>query len=130
MFLHSESLSYATKLGFLIAKNMGNSSSSRDHILLDEHAADVAEPTATNVTPHLKIYTYAQLKRATGNFNPRNMLRENCLGRVYKGWVDEGTLAPSSKNGVGIPVAVRKSNPGQRLLQWQVYIFFTFPDIL
>ncbi|KAL1802574.1 hypothetical protein ACET3Z_031221 [Daucus carota] len=99
---------------------MGNSSSSRDHILLDEQAADVAEPTATSVTPHLKIYTYAQLKRATGNFNPRNMLRENCLGRVYKGWVDEGTLAPSSKNGVGIPVAVRKSNPGQRLLQWEV----------
>lgn len=73
------------------------------------------------MNPNLKIYTFGQLKRATGNFRPGSMVGKGGFGRVYKGWVDETTLAPS-KIGVGILVAIRKSNPCKSLEQWQVYI--------
>ncbi|KAK1352091.1 putative serine/threonine-protein kinase PIX13 [Heracleum sosnowskyi] len=73
-------------------------------------------------TPTLKIYSSAQLKKATGNFRPGSMLG-NGFGKVYRGWVNKETLAPS-KTGVGIPVAVRQSNPGQSLEQWQAEVEF------
>lgn len=64
------------------------------------------------------------MKRATGNFRPGSMLGDG-FGKVYRGWVDENTLAPS-KTGIGIPVAVRKSNPGQSLEQWHVFFFAVY----
>lgn len=81
--------------------------------------------TATTSTSprNLKVFTYAELKSATKNFRPDTVLGEGGFGRVFKGWVDEKTYAPS-KVGVGIPVAVKKSNPDseQGLNEWQVYI--------
>ncbi|XP_017245203.1 probable serine/threonine-protein kinase PIX13 [Daucus carota subsp. sativus] len=77
------------------------------------------------VTPNLKIYTFSELKNATKNFKAATMLGEGGFGSVYKGWVDEKTLAPS-RVGFGIPVAVKKSNPDgdQGLKEWQAEVRF------
>ncbi|KAI9165303.1 hypothetical protein LWI28_011444 [Acer negundo] len=41
------------------------------------------------------------------NFSPDSLLGEGGFGRVYKGWVDEKTLSPSSKMGIGMAVAIK-----------------------
>jgi len=65
-----------------------------------------------------------ELKSATRNFRPDTVLGEGGFGRVFKGWIDKNTFKPS-RVGVGIPVAVKKSNPDslQGLQEWQVYMF-------
>ncbi|CAN4094094.1 unnamed protein product [Withania somnifera] len=72
------------------------------------------------ITPNLKMYTLAELKSATKNFRPDTVLGEGGFGTVFKGWVDDKTFAPS-KVGVGMPVAVKRSNPDseQGLKEWQ-----------
>ncbi|GAU30173.1 hypothetical protein TSUD_311240 [Trifolium subterraneum] len=72
------------------------------------------------VTPNLKMFTLEELKSATRNFRPDTVLGEGGFGRVFKGWIDKNTLKPS-KIGVGIPVAVKKSNDDslQGLQEWQ-----------
>jgi hypothetical protein len=77
------------------------------------------------VTPNLKMFTLDELKSATRNFRPDTVLGEGGFGRVFKGWIDENTLKPS-KVGVGIPVAVKKSNADslQGLQEWQVNFWF------
>lgn len=84
---------------------------------------NITTTTGTIIPRSLKAFTYAELKSATKNFRPDTVLGEGGFGRVFKGWVDEKTYAPS-KVGVGIPVAVKKSNPDseQGLNEWQVYI--------
>lgn len=81
------------------------------------------------ITPNLKMFTLAELKSATRNFRPDTVLGEGGFGRVFKGWVDENTYAPS-KVGIGMAVAVKKSNPDspQGLQEWQVniIIFYIF----
>lgn len=73
----------------------------------------------------LKIFTLAELKASTRNFRPDTVLGEGGFGRVFKGWVDEKTYAPS-KVGVGMAVAVKKSNPdsSQGLQEWQAEVKF------
>ncbi|XP_059278819.1 probable serine/threonine-protein kinase PIX13 isoform X1 [Lycium ferocissimum] len=77
------------------------------------------------ITPNLKIFTLAELKSATRNFRPDTVLGEGGFGTVFKGWVDDKTFAPS-KVGVGMPVAVKKSNPEseQGLKEWQAEVKF------
>ncbi|KAK2446626.1 putative serine/threonine-protein kinase PIX13 [Trifolium repens] len=77
------------------------------------------------VTPNLKMFTLDELKSATRNFRPDTVLGEGGFGRVFKGWIDENTLKPS-KVGVGIPVAVKKSNADslQGLQEWQSEVKF------
>ncbi|XP_022153147.1 probable serine/threonine-protein kinase PBL11 [Momordica charantia] len=57
-----------------------------------------------------RVYTLTELKTATRNFRPDNMVGDGGFERIFKGWVDDVTYAPS-KVGVGIAVAVTKSNP-------------------
>ncbi|KAG5556092.1 hypothetical protein RHGRI_006651 [Rhododendron griersonianum] len=59
------------------------------------------------------------------NFRPDTVLGEGRCGRVFKGWVDEETLVPS-KPGVGMPVAVKLSNPVDLLglKEWQAVVEF------
>ncbi|XP_030527361.1 probable serine/threonine-protein kinase PIX13 [Rhodamnia argentea] len=75
--------------------------------------------------PNLKMFTFAELRSATRNFRPDTVLGEGGFGRVFKGWVDEGTYKPS-RVGVGIPVAVKKSSPDspQGLQEWQAEVKF------
>lgn len=67
------------------------------------------------------MFTFAELESATRNFRADNFLGEGGFGKVFKGWIDEKTYSPS-KFGVGMPVAVKKSNPNsdQGLKEWQV----------
>ncbi|KAK1388634.1 putative serine/threonine-protein kinase NAK [Heracleum sosnowskyi] len=104
-------------------------SRSRDSSPPSTEAHDVfpakVESTGKIVTPNLKMYTFPELKSATRNFRPDRMLGEGGFGRVFKGWVDVTTLAPS-KVGVGILVAVKKSNldSDQGLKEWQAEVKF------
>ncbi|KAL3619806.1 putative serine/threonine-protein kinase pix13 [Castilleja foliolosa] len=79
----------------------------------------------SEVPKNLKVFTLAELKRATRNFRPDTVLGEGGFGRVFKGYVDDKTLAPS-KVGVGMPVAVKKSDPDseQGLKEWQAEVQF------
>lgn len=74
-------------------------------------------------TPNLKIFTFAELKSATRYFKLDSVLGEGGFGKVYKGWVDEKTLAPA-KVGSGMIVAIKKLNSEsmQGFEEWQVQI--------
>lgn len=76
-------------------------------------------------TPNLKVFSFSDLKSATKNFKSDNLLGEGGFGKVYKGWVDEKTLAPS-KMGSGMVVAIKKLNPEsvQGFDQWQSEVNF------
>ncbi|KAG2324331.1 hypothetical protein Bca52824_007059 [Brassica carinata] len=82
-------------------------------------------PSGKIVTPSLKMFSLVDLKTATKNFRPESMIGEGGFGQVFKGWLEEKTLAPS-RAGVGIPVAVKKSNPdsAQGLHEWQCEVKF------
>lgn len=71
--------------------------------------------------PNLRIFTFAELRSATRNFKPDSVLGEGGFGTVFKGWLDEKTLAPA-KSGAGMVVAVKKLNPEsmQGFEEWQV----------
>lgn len=58
---------------------------------------------------NLKSFTYNELKNATRNFRPDSVLGEGGFGSVFKGWVDEHSLA-ASRPGIGIVVAVKRLN--------------------
>ncbi|GLT54333.1 hypothetical protein SLA2020_275390 [Shorea laevis] len=77
------------------------------------------------ITPNLKVFKLAELKSATRNFRPDTVLGEGGFGRVFKGWVDETTYAPT-KVGTGIAVAVKKSNPDspQGMEEWLAEVKF------
>jgi hypothetical protein len=59
---------------------------------------------------NLKAFTFSDLKNATRNFRLDSVLGEGGFGHVYKGWIDEHTLAPS-RPGSGMVVAVKKLKP-------------------
>ncbi|XP_047095570.1 probable serine/threonine-protein kinase PBL3 isoform X2 [Lolium rigidum] len=61
-------------------------------------------------SPYLKAFLFGDLKNATKNFRPESLIGEGGFGCVYKGWIDEQTLAPS-KPGTGMVVAVKKLKP-------------------
>lgn len=73
----------------------------------------------------LKMFTLLELSSATRNFRPDTVLGEGGFGRVFKGFVDPNTLAPS-KVGLGLPVAVKRSNPDseQGLNEWKAEVNF------
>lgn len=58
---------------------------------------------------NLKSFTFSELKNATRNFRPDSVLGEGGFGSVFKGWVDEHSLA-ASKPGTGIVIAVKRLN--------------------
>ncbi|XP_012571397.1 probable serine/threonine-protein kinase PIX13 isoform X2 [Cicer arietinum] len=88
-------------------------------------ADDGAKVDGKIVSQNLKMFTLEELKSATRNFRPDTMVGEGGFGRVFKGWIDPNSCRPS-KVGVGIPVAVKKSNPDslQGLQEWQSEVKF------
>ncbi|RZC67382.1 hypothetical protein C5167_011064 [Papaver somniferum] len=75
--------------------------------------------------PGLKVFTFAELKAATRNFKPDTVLGEGGFGKVFKGYLDEKTHAPS-KIGSGMIVAVKKLNSEsmQGFEEWQSEVNF------
>ncbi|XP_020104280.1 probable serine/threonine-protein kinase PBL3 [Ananas comosus] len=62
------------------------------------------------LSANLKAFSFNDLRNATRNFRPDSLLGEGGFGYVYKGWINEQTLAPS-KPGSGMVVAVKKLKP-------------------
>ncbi|CAH8371216.1 unnamed protein product [Eruca vesicaria subsp. sativa] len=58
---------------------------------------------------NLKNFSLSELKSATRNFRPDSMVGEGGFGRVFKGWIDETSLAPA-KPGNGVVIAVKRLN--------------------
>lgn len=83
----------------------------------EEEAPQLGE----NKTPNLKFFTLAELRMATRNFRPDTVVGAGGFGTVFKGWIDGKTYTPS-KPGIGMPVAVKKSNDDsiQGIKEWQV----------
>lgn len=61
------------------------------------------------LSSNLKSFTFNELKNATRNFRPDSVLGEGGFGSVFKGWVDEQSLA-ASKPGIGVVIAVKRLN--------------------
>ncbi|KAJ7957974.1 Protein kinase [Quillaja saponaria] len=86
--------------------------------------------------PNLKKFTPDELKSATWNFKPEMMVGEGGFGMVFKGWVEENTYKPSKTIGVGMPIAVKKSDPHshQGFPQWETEVKFlgkfTHPNLV
>lgn len=74
-------------------------------------------------TPNLKIFSFSDLRTATRNFKSDNVLGIGGFGTVFRGMVDEKTLAPC-KAGTGMVVAIKKLNSEsmQGFQEWQVTI--------
>ncbi|CAA0836414.1 Protein kinase APK1A- chloroplastic [Striga hermonthica] len=58
-------------------------------------------------SPNLKSFNFSDLRTATKNFRPDSVLGEGGFGSVYKGWLDENSLA-ASRPGSGMVVAVKR----------------------
>lgn len=58
---------------------------------------------------YLKCFTINEVRAATRNFRPDSMIGEGGFGCVFKGWIDEHTLAPT-KPGTGFVIAVKRLN--------------------
>jgi len=58
---------------------------------------------------NVKAFTFNELRTATRNFRPDSVLGEGGFGSVFKGWIDEKTLAPT-RPGLGMVIAVKKLN--------------------
>ncbi|GER54879.1 protein kinase superfamily protein [Striga asiatica] len=61
-------------------------------------------------SPHVKAFTFNELRNATRNFRPDNYLGEGGFGHVFKGWIDEHTFT-ASRPGSGLAIAVKKLKP-------------------
>ncbi|KAH7566182.1 hypothetical protein JRO89_XS08G0111700 [Xanthoceras sorbifolium] len=79
-------------------------------------------------TSQLKEFSFKELKIATGNFSSDAYLGDGYLLKVYKGWMDDKTLAPS-KSGDGMAVAVKDFNSEREghFELWQVPSSMTRP---
>lgn len=73
---------------------------------------------------NVKAFTFNELKTATRNFRPDSVLGEGGFGSVFKGWIDEKTLAPT-RPGTGMVIAVKKLNQEgyQGHKEWLVSIY-------
>ncbi|CAD5164928.1 receptor-like cytoplasmic kinase 176 isoform X1 [Musa acuminata AAA Group] len=58
---------------------------------------------------NVKSFTFTELRIATRNFRPDSVVGEGGFGSVFKGWIDEHTLA-AAKPGTGVVIAVKKLN--------------------
>ncbi|KAF9682101.1 hypothetical protein SADUNF_Sadunf05G0073300 [Salix dunnii] len=76
---------------------------------------------------NLKEFTFADLKSATKNFKSDTLLGEGGFGKVYKGWIDEKTYAPSnSLRGMVVAIKKLKSESVQGFEEWQVFSALNF----
>ncbi|XP_076938362.1 uncharacterized protein LOC143606493 isoform X2 [Bidens hawaiensis] len=98
------SLQSADKTIFGRMVNLFTFSSNRESSETKEVPADFQSPV-----PSVKEFRFDDLEKATRMFSLDLLLGEGGFGKVFLGWVDQNTLAPS-KEGVGIAVAVKRLN--------------------
>ncbi|XP_042473176.1 probable serine/threonine-protein kinase PBL18 isoform X1 [Zingiber officinale] len=64
------------------------------------------------LSSNLKNFSFSDLRIATRYFRSESLIGEGGFGCVYKGWIDEQTLAPSkSASSAAMLVAVKKLKP-------------------
>ncbi|KFK30195.1 hypothetical protein AALP_AA7G230500 [Arabis alpina] len=124
----TNNLSNGTKFSSTTATTTSSSIERRSQF--SEAASDTSGGTMSHSgllleTPHLKVYSFMELKTATKNFKPDSMLGQGGFGKVYRGWVDTKTLAPS-KVGSGMIVAVKRLNSDsfQGFAEWRSEVNF------
>ncbi|KAI9083735.1 hypothetical protein K1719_034324 [Acacia pycnantha] len=98
--VNSSNLSGSTKS----SKTQQNYNSSEKKASLQSSASD--RPISSN----LKSFSFNDLKEATKNFREENFIGEGGFGRVFKGWINMSTFAPS-KPGSGMVVAIKQLKP-------------------
>ncbi|KAK9050049.1 hypothetical protein SSX86_030982 [Deinandra increscens subsp. villosa] len=75
------------------------------------------------LSPSLKVFKFADLKKATRKFSPDLLLARAASGKVFLGWVDhQNTIAPSIP-GFGIAVAVKRFNDDS-YVKWLTQVTF------
>ncbi|KAJ9551103.1 hypothetical protein OSB04_015148 [Centaurea solstitialis] len=67
----------------------------------------------------VKQFKFADLERATNNFSQDLLLAEGGYGKVFLGWVNQNTFAPSTR-GDGLAVAVKRFHQGNE--RWAVEV--------
>ncbi|XP_022971593.1 probable serine/threonine-protein kinase CST [Cucurbita maxima] len=118
------SSNYSRNVGF-----SGSTSSTAGVSQFSEAASvDVSEPSLNGQIldySNLKEFSFSELKLATKNFRPESLLGRGGFGKVYKGCLDEKTLAPC-KSKYGMMVAIKKLNPEsvQGFQEWQAEVNF------
>ncbi|XP_061340578.1 probable serine/threonine-protein kinase PBL9 isoform X1 [Gastrolobium bilobum] len=108
--IKAESPYYNTGLNSKNVSNDGNDLSSTNS---KGSAVSVSQTTRSEgdilQSSNLKSFTLAELKTATRNFRPDSVLGEGGFGSVFKGWIDENSLA-AARPGTGIVIAVKRLN--------------------
>jgi len=99
--------------------------SSSSMLLTPQSEDEILEAT------NLKNFTFNELRTATRNFRPDSRVGEGGFGSVFKGWIDEHTLAPT-KAGTGMVIAVKRLNQesNQGHTEWLVSVTFTCHGLL
>ncbi|KAF2295934.1 hypothetical protein GH714_035225 [Hevea brasiliensis] len=70
-------------------------------------------------SPNLKNFCFSELKEATKNFSPGNVLGKGGFGCVFKGWIDENSLnAVMPETGMTIAVKVLDQTGCQGQQEW------------
>jgi hypothetical protein len=100
----SEGLS--SKCGSRNGKTLSSSSSKVSIVSVPQTPRSEGEILQSS---NLKIFTFGELKTATRNFRPDSVLGEGGFGSVFKGWVDEHSLA-ATRPGTGMVIAVKRLN--------------------
>ncbi|KAJ4961557.1 hypothetical protein NE237_021467 [Protea cynaroides] len=92
-------------------------SSAASNLTVPSHCAKITSGLTTPKSegeilslPNLKAFSFSELKNATRNFRPDSLLGEGGFGYVFKGWIDEQTLA-AARPGSGMVIAVKKLKP-------------------
>ncbi|KAL3527292.1 hypothetical protein ACH5RR_011948 [Cinchona calisaya] len=127
--IHSCNSTKPSTLGTSNYSNGGHLSATSSSAGQSRFSAAISEepfsPGEILSAPNLKVYSFADLKSSTRNFRSDTVLGIGGFGTVFKGWVDEKTLAPS-KFGNGMIVAIKKLNSEstQGFEEWQSEVNF------
>ncbi|KAI3496443.1 hypothetical protein L1887_38807 [Cichorium endivia] len=78
----------------------------------------VTDKDLTIPIPSLKVFKFGDLEMASRNFSQDLLLGGDGYKELFLGWVDSHTFAPS-KEGVGIPVAIRRYFKDRQ--DWQMH---------
>ncbi|KAE8807321.1 putative serine/threonine-protein kinase Cx32, chloroplastic [Hordeum vulgare] len=66
--------------------------------------------------PNIRKFTFSEIRTVTRNFKPDYLLGVGAFGSVYKAWVDEKTMNPTT-SGTGMAVAVMQGKE-----EWQKFL--------
>ncbi|GAB4833811.1 hypothetical protein Ancab_032060 [Ancistrocladus abbreviatus] len=93
----------------IISKNKDDLSRSNSRISSASIPATPRSEEEILQSTNLKCFSFNELKTATRNFRPDSVVGEGGFGAVFKGWIDEHSLAPA-RPGTGMVIAVKRLN--------------------